>query len=534
MTKTRRRLQTFAELVDTQCTVHADADILTFVDVTPDGALHDERRSFQQLQRNGGGLAAWLREAGVGSGDTFALMLHNQPEFVEAMVAGALIGATFVPIDPRSVGDKLAYMLNFVESTVVLAGDYALAALRDVEEQLEHVRRVLVVGELPQGSGRTSAFEITHYAQAIRSDPAPPHFAPDPDAAMFMMFTSGTTGHPKAVVRTHRRYMTGIKSLRALGVQEGDTLFTGLPLSHINAHATLCTGLAMGLPVVLARKFSKSRLWDICRAYDCTVFTLLGGMIPEVFSVPERADDADNPVRLVISSGMPAALWDAYRRRFGVEITEVYGSTEAGGVLINLLGEGPPGSMGKPPEGTLAIVLDADGAPCPPHTPGELCFRPANGNAAAVVYFRNDDASRQKVRDGWFRTGDIAHVDENGWFFFRHRSGGGVRRNGDFVNTTLVETVLAKSPLVEDVFVYGVDTLSNVAGEKTLVAAVVLIDGADESDAKAWCQGRLQKNEIPEIWQVLSAIPKTSSEKPVERDCIALLRAAGLIRETEP
>jgi crotonobetaine/carnitine-CoA ligase len=251
-------------------------------------------------------------------------------------------------------------------------------------------------------------------------------------------------------------------------------------------------------------------------------------MIPELYSIPEKPDDADNPVRLVIASGMPAALWDAYRRRFGIEITEVYGSTEAGGVLINLMGEGPPGSMGKPPPSQVAAVLDEAGEPCPPDVPGELCFRPSKGQAAPVTYFRNEAASVAKVHWGWFRSGDIVHMDKDGWFYFHHRAGGGVRRNGDFVNTALVETTLAKSPLVEDVFVYGIATPANVAGEKALVAAVVLHPGAEVGPLRAWCADKLQKNEIPEIWQVLSAIPKTISEKPVERECIALLADLAL------
>jgi crotonobetaine/carnitine-CoA ligase len=117
-------------------------------------------------------------------------------------------------------------------------------------------------------------------------------------------------------------------------------------------------------------------------------------------------------------------------------------------------------------------------------------------------------------------------MDADGWFYFHHRAGGGVRRNGDFVNTGLVETVLSKSPLVEDVFVYGVQTARTVAGEKALVAALVLRDGASIDELKRWCADKLQRNEVPEIWQVLAAIPKTISEKPIERDCINLLESA--------
>ncbi len=285
----------------------------------------------------------------------------------------------------------------------------------------------------------------------------------------------------------------------------------------------------MDIRTVISRQFTKSRLWDICRAFDCTVFTLLGGMIPEVFAVPERDDDTDNPVRLIISSGMPARLWEQYERRFGVVISEVYGSTENGGTLINRMGEGPRGSMGKPPPGLIATILDDDDKPCPPHQPGNLCFRRDGDVIEAVTYYGNAKASAEKVAGGWFRSGDMATMDEDGWFYFLHRVGGGVRRNGDFVNTAMVETVLAQSPAVADSFVYGVQTSRNVAGEKALVASIVLAEGRSEEDVRQWAAENLQRNEIPEIWHVLDAIPKTVSEKPIERDCIELLRKSGLL-----
>ncbi|HEX7873371.1 MAG TPA: AMP-binding protein [Sphingobium sp.] len=522
------RFNDIARLVAAQRERFPDLDVLTFVSIAGDGALHDEARSFAQLYDNGARLALWLQEQGIGQGDHVVLMMQNHPEFVEAMIASALIGAIFVPIDPRSMGEKLTYMLNAVEARVAVVGDYALAALRAAASELRHLRTLMVIDaadsvEAPDG------IALFHPA-SIPADASPlVTTIPDQRSPMFLMFTSGTTGNPKAVVRTHLAHMRVMRGLLALGVERTDILHTGLPLCHINAHATLSAALSLGIKGVISRKFTKTRLWDICRAYGCTVFTLLGGMIPEIFSVPERPDDHDNPVRLIIASGMPADLWRAYEHRFGVVITEVYGSTEARGVLINLKSSGPAGSMGKPPQGICAEILDEDGNPCPPDVPGELCFRLETGPHEQVEYFRNQQASADKVRDGWFRTGDIAHRDAEGWFWFRHRTGGGVRRNGDFVNTALVETVLATSPMVEDVFVYGVETARTVSGEKMLVAALVLTEGGTVDAARQWAASRLQKSEIPEIWQVLDAIPKTVSEKPIERECIAALHSAGLV-----
>lgn len=522
--------QNLAELIADQCVEHAELEVLTFVDVGPDNHLVHQKRTFAELRERAKALAVWMRTMGVKPGDRFALMMNNHPEFVEAMVAASLVGAVFVPIDPRTMGEKLAYMLDFSECSGVIAADYALPALAQIASRLDRLHWVLKTGD---GAAPTLPARIKQASYAAAMASADPAFVATPaDAAtpMFMMFTSGTTGNPKAVVRAHGAYMAGMEGLMLFGAGPGDILYTGLPLSHVNAQTTLAAGLSLALPVVISCKFTKSRLWDICRAYGCTVFNLLGGMIPEMFSIPEKPDDADNPVRLIISAGMPATLWDAYRRRFGVEICEIYGSTEGGGVLFNLPGSGPVGSMGKPLMGQQAMVFNAAGEPCQPFEPGELCFRPEGGTATPVAYYKNEAAGAEKVSNGWFRSGDIAHMDAEGFFFFHHRVGGGVRRNGNFVNTALVESVLASAPMIEDVFVYGVATPANVAGEKTLVAAVKVLPGTDVAALRDFCRGKLERADVPEIFQIVSEIPKTSSEKPIEKACIALLEQAGLIK----
>jgi crotonobetaine/carnitine-CoA ligase len=520
---------TLAALVLRKAGEGPDTPILTFVTVGADGALLDDRRSYRDLARNAERLARHLAHLGLRPGERFAIMMHNHPEFVEAMIAAAICGAVFVPIDPRTMGEKLAFMLDHSGCVGAVCTEEAAAALISAAPALAAFDWLVVVGE----ARSSDALKIVSYADALGCLASP--LAPagvDPDTPMFLMFTSGTTGNPKAVEQTHAQYLAAAYGMRALGVGPGDVLYTGLSLTHINAQGTLRSGLAGSMPVVISRKFTKSRLWDICRAYGCTVFNLLGGMIPEIFSAPPRPDDAENPVRLVISAGMPSSLWNAYRERFGVEICEVYGATEGGGALFNPPGAGPIGSIGRPAPGTEAMAFDENDQACPPFMPGELRFRRADGTEPRIAYFKNAEASRAKIRDGWFRTGDIVHYDDAGWFYFHHRIGGGVRRNGDFVNTALVESAISRSGLVDDVFVYGLATEQNVAGEKTLVASIVPSDPATFTPAAllAYCQDHLARNDVPQIVHMLDAIPKTISEKPIERDCIALLLRDGAVR----
>jgi crotonobetaine/carnitine-CoA ligase len=277
-----------------------------------------------------------------------------------------------------------------------------------------------------------------------------------------------------------------------------------------------------GYRAVFSRRFTKSRLWEICRRYGCTTFSLVGGMATAVYSESPRADDADNPVRLVVSGGMPAAIWEAFEERFGLEIFEFYGASDGGGMAYKPVGQGPVGSFGKPMAGIVMTILDEDGNKCPPGVVGEICCRPESGEAA-VEYHDNPEASRDKIKGGWNRSGDMGHRDEQDWLYFDYRAGGGIRHNGDFVNSSFVEKVVAENTQVSDVFVYGVPAASGAPGEKDVVAAVVPTD-AESFDPRAvfdHCRVGLEPNFVPSYLQVVDTIPKTASEKPQEHLLLA-------------
>ncbi|MFN8544416.1 MAG: AMP-binding protein, partial [Candidatus Binatia bacterium] len=308
--------------------------------------------------------------------------------------------------------------------------------------------------------------------------------------------------------------------------QPDERPYTGLSFTHGNAQSvTLAPALSMGLRAVVSRRFTKSRLWDVCRRHGCTTFSLVGGMATAIYSEPARPDDADNPVRMVVSGGMPAGIWEAFEQRFAVQVLEFYGAMDGGGMAYKPIGEGPIGSFGKPMPGVEMQILDEDGRPCAPGVVGEICCRPGDGSAAAVEYHGNPEASAKKIRGGWNRSGDMGHADADGWLFFDYRAGGGIRRNGDFVNPGFVEKAIAEHPAVADVFVYGVPAASGAPGEKDVVAAIVPFDAAafDPQAIFAACRRTLEPNFVPAFIQVVDEIPKTASEKPQERFLAAQL-----------
>ena len=482
----------------------------------------DEVRTFAELHERANRLAAELISRGLERGDRFGLMMRNHPEFVEAMIAASVTGTVFVPIDPRTKGDKLAFTLRNSGARGIVLADSNLPELEAVRADLPELSFVLALESREDGAPSIGEFRGVDSLDEVLRKPADPVDVrlQSPADPLQIIYTSGTTGDPKGVVMENGRY-GGMSFLgRALfGFTPEERLYTGLSLTHGNAQAvTLANALCLELPAVISRRFTKSRLWDICRKHGCTTFSLLGGMATAIYSEAPKPDDADNPVRMVTSAGMPRAIWEAFEKRFGVQILEWYGAVE-GGIAYKPIGRGPVGSFGKAPPGLEMKILDENDNECPPGVIGEICSRPATGEPAKVEYFGNREASEKKTRAGWLRSGDVGHADEEGWLFFDYRKGGGIRHNGDFVNPGFVEKVIAEHPDVSDVYVYGVPAKSGAPGEKDVVAAIVPLPGRtiDPESVIEVCRKGLEGNFVPSYLQIVDEIPKTASEKPQER-----------------
>ncbi|MBC8293193.1 MAG: AMP-binding protein [Proteobacteria bacterium] len=514
------------DLVQARAGALPDLEVLTFEsnDSGCPGAA-DEVRTYSELARNGNAVAAWLVERGMQRGERFGLMLRNHPEFVETMTAASQSACVSVPIDPRTRGDKLAYTLRDAGCRGVVCADYCVESVEKIRDQCPGIEWILLL-ESGEGDSLPIAADIedaTSFAEVLGQDRPVLDVRLQSDRdPLQIIYTSGTTGDPKGVVFSNERFAGFAFLGPMLGYNESDRPYTGLSLTHGNAQAvTLGPSLFMGLRGVFSRRFTKSRLWSVCRRLGCTTFSLLGGMATAIYAEPEHGDDADNPVRMVISAGMPAAIWESFEKRFGVDLFEWYGAIE-GGLAFKPLGEGPVGSFGRPAPGLEMKIVDERGEVCPPGVPGEIVSRP-EGATAEVEYYGNEKASAAKVEGGWLRSGDIGHTDEEGWMFFDYRKGGGIRHNGDFINPGFVEKAVAEYPQVSDVFVYGVKAESGSPGEKDVVAVVVPTDGLGGVDGFnapglfAFCREKLEANFVPTWLQLVEEIPKTASEKPQER-----------------
>ncbi|MBN2158403.1 MAG: AMP-binding protein [Spirochaetes bacterium] len=498
-------------------TVQPDKTAFTFVNT--DGS--DEKITYLQLFENTNRVAHTLLKAGIGKGDTFSILMRNHPEFLYAMFAALSIGAIAVPIDPRSKERKLSFQINNTKSKgIILTGEF-IESLDEIAADVKGVPVIGVAYKKHHGVAERTAYPSLDEVLAHGDQNPPDRTLPfDGNAPAQIIHTSGTTGDPKGVVLKANRYTT-YAFLGALvwKYQPDDIPYTGLSMTHGNSQSvTIIPSLAKGIPAVIGEKFTKSRIWDICRKYGCTTFSSLGGMLAGIYNEPPRPDDGDNPVRVVISAGTPRSIWVEFEKRFNVKIHEWYAAIE-GGFAHNPPGTGPVGSFGKPIEGIIEVkIVDENDNECPPGVKGELISRMKSGDTE-VTYYGKKKESEEKTRGGWLRSGDICHQDENGFLYFDFRKGGGLRRQGDFIQPDLIEKIIGEHESVSEVCVYGIPAASGAPGESDIVAAVAPFEGkkVDVDGIKKLCLSKLERNSIPGYIQIVDEIPKTVTEKALER-----------------
>ena len=476
--------------------------------------------TYQDLYQNSNKLARLLLERGLQKGDTFAVFMRNYPEFIYALLAATTIGAIMVPVDPRSRGERLRFFINHSRAKAVLASGETLEALKEVKGDLPGVEFMAVAYQPDQEVPEDP--EFYNLGQTLDQDAwaRVDQQIFDLRHPMQIIYTSGTTGDPKGVlIRNNRTGIFNILRQIVWRYKPGDVLYNGLSLTHGNAQAvTMFPALYGGLKAVFSPRFTKSRIWDICRRFGCTSFSLLGGMAAGIFNEPERPDDADNPVKVVISAGTPVAIWEQFEKRFGVKILEWYGAVE-GGFAYKPPGKGPIGSFGKPLPGVMEFkVVDENDNPVGPGVTGELISRLLKGDTK-VDYLDLPEESARKTRGGWLRSGDMVHYDEQGWYYFDYRKGKELRRAGDFIQPDQVEAVIGRHPQVSEVCVYGIPAASGAPGESDLVATVCPFPGQelDPSSVFAHCRQHLEPNFVPSYLQVVEDIPKSISEKALDR-----------------
>jgi fatty-acyl-CoA synthase len=463
--------------------------------------------------------AAVLAGHGVEPGSVVGILAANRPETLLVALAAVKLGAIAGMLNHNQRGEVLAHSQRVLDSRVLVVGAECRDALDSAGEPAAGT--VLDLADLDDAARNAGTAEPARCARITAGDTA------------FYVFTSGTTGLPKASAMSHGRWLKGMAGLGRLAAHLGprDTLYCCLPLYHNNAlTVSLATVLAGGATLALGRSFSVSRFWDEVVAADATAFVYIGELCRYLLTAPPRATDRAHRVRLAIGNGLRPEIWPEFTERFGVDrILEFYGSSEGNTAFVNAFNiTGTAGVCPMP----FAVVDYEPGTGRPRRDsrthrarrvrPGEvgLLLTKVTGHSPFDGYTDAEASEHKLVRDVfrrgdcWFDTGDLVCVQ--GWrhIAFVDRLGDTFRWKGENVATTEVEGVLATHPNIEQAVAYGV-TVPGADGRAGM-AAVKLRPGAAEPDGRELARyllDRLPAYAVPLFLRVVDEVEQTATFK---------------------
>jgi len=444
------------------------------------------------------------------------VLLDNVPEYLFALSGAALSGSVIVGLNHTRVGEHLRRDIEHTEVDLVITEPRHVGSL---SADVVGDRTVLVVG-----AGLEYALSDSGSAEGGDSLPA----RVDVDSTWMLIFTSGTSGAPKAVICSQRRLLTtGARMVELMGLTAADVGYVAMPLFHSNA---LMVGWApsvvIGASVALAPRFSASGFLPDVRRYGATWFNYTGKPLAYVLATPEQPDDADNPLRVAFGNEGSPAVVEEFGRRFGVEVIDAFGSTE-GAIAVNRDVEPRRGAVGVAPE--TVLVVDADDRPCPPARYGsegalvnaEACVGEIVNTAGAGPfegYYGNDDATAAATRGGWYRSGDLGYLDTDRYLFFAGRTAEWIRVDGENFPAGPIGDAISSHADVVVAVAYGVPDPQ--AGDQVMVA-IVLRPGTrfDGAAFASWLDGGsgMGPKWWPRFVRVAEVLPTTGTNKVVTR-----------------
>jgi fatty-acyl-CoA synthase len=479
------------------------------------GLLFEDRSwTWRQVVAESERRATWAARLQQPGPFHIGILLDNVPDYLFWMGGAALCGATIVGINPTRRGAELARDIRFADCQLVVTDDVGAELLDGLDLGLTP-DRVLHIGDID-----ASAPVDTTATAPVSADVSPSDL-------YLLLFTSGTTGSPKAVQCTQGR-LAGIawRAAYGYGFRRQDICYCPMPLFHGNAVMALwAPAMSVGASVALTRRFSASGFLADVRHYQATRFTYVGKALAYVLATAENPDDDDNPLDQGFGTEASTPDRAAFERRFGCRLVEGYGSSE-GGAVISVTPETPPGSLGLPQPGEDIIVCRADTmSECPParfddagrllnadDAIGEIVNR---GEVRAFEgYYKNPDGNAERVHSGWYWTGDLAYRDEAGFFYFAGRGDDWLRVDSENFAAAPVERIVERYPGFAAVAVYAVpDPRSGDA----VMAAVELRPGTS-FDAEGFAAFLAEQPDLGTKWsprfvRIMEALPLTATGK---------------------
>ena len=491
-------------------------------------ALLFERRSWTYAQFNAwvNRCAAVLRGLGAGPQQRVAILMENRPEVLAYVAAAAKLGAVAVMLNPQQRAPALAATVSRSQARILLLGEECADSWGQAGEALASPRpAVLFDGRRVQGRG-INARRLVERA----SDEEPPELAAirarDP---LFHIFTSGTSGLPKASVMTHLRWLRCMQALgrMTLRLRSDDVIYCPLPLHHNNAlTVTWSAALGAGCALALGRRFSASRFWDEIRRYDASAFCYIGELCRYLLQQPASAKDRKHRLRLMVGNGLRPELWEPFKTRFDVpRIVEFYGASEGNLGFANVFGIDRTAGFCPFPYAIVAVDVQSEE---PLRNLRGRMTRVARGGVGLLITkvsrrapfdgYADPAANESKLLrdvfgqgDAWFNTGDLVRDQGLRHIQFVDRLGDTFRWKGENVSTGEVERALGEYPGVQHAVVYGVEVPQ--AEGRAGMAALTVSEAFDLEGLLAFLQARLPRYAVPVFLRMQAAEETTTTLK---------------------
>ncbi|GKV56721.1 long-chain-fatty-acid--CoA ligase [Sporosarcina sp. NCCP-2222] len=482
--------------------------------------------SYAEFDQSVSMFASALQDLGIQKGDHVAFLLGNTPHFLISLYATMRIGATAIPVNPIYSPDEISYILHNSDAKAVIALDALIPLVEKAAGAFPSISHYIICEASPDAEEKLKALpdevkaKVLPFSRLImagKADVIPVDV--DENETAIILYTSGTTGHPKGAMLTHKNLYSNARDVGDyLGFSEHDRVVATLPVFHVFALTVVVNApLLKGATVLLIPRFSPQDVFATIRKEKGTVFAGVPTMFNFLYQYPEGNPDDFQTIRLAISGGssLPVALLHNFEDKFNVRVSEGYGLSEASPVTcFNPLDrDRVPGSIGTNIVNVENKVVDEFGDEVPRGEVGELIVRGPN---VMKGYYKMPEETAAAIRNGWLYTGDLAKQDEDGYFYIVDRKKDMIIVGGYNVYPREVEEVLFAHPAVVEAAVIGVPDQD--FGE-AVHAFVVLKPGAslNEEQVKAYCEEKLAKYKVPEHVEFLDELPKNTTGKILRR-----------------
>jgi long-chain acyl-CoA synthetase len=470
--------------------------------------LGDQTTSYGELDDQSARVAGLLAARGIAPGTPIGIMLPNVPEFASVYYGILRTGAVVVPMNPLLKAREIAYYLGDSGAPVIFAWHVTAP---EVE-----------IGAKEAGAEAILVDPATFPDILATASPAPQVVDRAAYDTAVVLYTSGTTGHPKGAELTHANLINNVEVSAADLFQLGpdDLIFGGLPLFHaFGQTCTLNAAIMTGASLTVLPRFDAAKALGILADQRVTIFAGVPTMFSALLHVPDRSGYDVSALRLCISGGaaMPVEVLRQFEDAFDCIVLEGYGLSETSPVAsFNHPGrERKPGSIGTPIRGVEMRVVDASGAEVPQGEVGEIAIR---GHNIMKGYLNRPEATAEAVSaDGWFRTGDIGRVDEDGYYYIVDRKKDLIIRGGYNIYPREIEEVLYEHPEVAEAAVVGIPHPE--LGEE-VGAAVALKPGATVTpdELRSYVKSQVAAYKYPRRVWIVDALPKGPTGKILKKE----------------